>query len=338
MRIAHFVGHSLVRYTPGRIATYWGRYTKHEAMAFAVNRSGGVLFNEPLNPYGFHCTKSGAKRFAREWVRDCDVIHCHDDSYPTRVEERIGVDLRGKRLIYHAHIGNIPERYFGPSGIKKFAWRKDTTHVGITNGYGHLFDEHERQSRGRCKWGRLPDILDLDHPVYLPDPSLRDGFDGPLRLCYTYSNNREDGKINAKRPRAHMRLIGQVKGVEATFIHGRSFEESMAVKKRCHVVIEECFTPYLHLSALEGAAAGAAVVTQFDDRTVEETSRAVGAPIQEWPFIHADQHTLPQVLRRLDADRDLLRAAAEKARAWMLKYYAAPKLLQKYLDVYGKNP
>ena len=106
MRIAHFVGHSLVRFTPGRIAAYWGRYTEHEGRAFAINRPGGVLFAEPLNPYGFYCAKHWPKKPLTDWVKGCDVIHCHDDCYPTQIEQRFGLDLTGKTLVYHAHIGN----------------------------------------------------------------------------------------------------------------------------------------------------------------------------------------------------------------------------------------
>lgn len=337
MRIAHFVGHSLVRFTPGRISCYWGRYTEHEGRAFAINRGGGWLFQEPLNPQGFYCARGEPKAPLLDWVTTCDVLHCHDDSYPSQLVERYGINLKGKTLIYQAHIGNIPERYWG-HGRGRYGWMPQVKHAAITNGYGHLFDDHEKSWQGKRSWGRLPDILDLDHPTYAADPSLKPDLHAPrLRVCYTYSNNREDGKINAKRPKGHRRIVDTVPGIQFQMMHGRPFEEAMAAKKAAHVVLEECFTKYLHLSALEGAGLGACVVTKFDKTTIEETSRAVGAPAEEWPFVYADERTLPKVLARLRDNRELVKEAGERARRWMHRYYTAPKLIAKYLEFYGQG-
>lgn len=334
MKIAHFVGHSMVRQTPGRIATYWGRYTEHEAYAFSTKREGGVGWCEPLNPCGFYRSKAWAKLPVVKWLGQCDVVHCHDDVYPTGIEELYGVDLRDKVLVYHAHIGSIPERYFPARGSAKFRWSPRVKHAAITNGYGHIFDDHSKALGPGHEWGRLPDILDLGHPAYAPEPGLR-ADPGPMRVCYTYSNNHEGGRINAKRPRAHMRLIGRVSGIESTFVYKVPFEEAMAIKKRSHVVIEECFTPYLHLSALEGAAVGACVVTKFDARTVTETSRALGAPESEWPFLYADESTLPDVLCYLRDNPDVVSAYGEKGREWMCRYYGPRELLRVYEGFYA---
>ncbi len=334
MKICHFVGHSLVRYTPGRIATYWGRYTEHEARAFALRRGGGWQFQEPLNPYGFQCPKAHGKGPLRDWIEAADVLHFHDDSYPT-VLEGWKYDLRQKVKIYHAHIGNIPDRFFNPRG-HRLKWRRDIAYAGITNGYGHLFNEDEKKNPGRT-WGRLPDILDLDHPVYRQDPALYpDPNAEKLRVVYTYSNGREDGKINAKRPKAHAKIFQTIPGVEYVAVCGRPFEEAQAIKASAHVVLEECFTPYLHLSALEGAAMGKPVVTSFDSSTIMETSDAVGAPHGEWPFIKADSKSLRSVIEKLRDDRSLLALVGDRALRWMETYYTAPALLKKYEEFYAR--
>jgi len=334
MKICHFVGHSLVRYTPGRIATLWGRFTEHEGRAFACRRTGGWLFHEPLNPYGFYCPKQMHKGPLKDWVEAADVLHFHDDSYPS-VLEGWRCDLRGKVKIYHAHIGNIPDRFFKPrSGRLK--WREDVSYAGITNGYGHLFDEDERRNPGR-KWGRLPDVLDLDSPVFRQSPTLYpDPNDKTLRVVYTYSNNREDGKINAKRPKAHARLLVGIPGVQYIAVCNRPFEEAQAIKASAHVVLEECFTQYLHLSALEGAAMGKPVVTSFNQATKLETSGAVGAPLSEWPFIEAGPRTLRRVIEKLRDNRELLEEWGKKGQRWMETYYTAPSLLARYEEFYER--
>lgn len=345
MRICHFVGHSLVRYTPARIACYWGRYTEHEGQAFAISRGGGRKFAEPLNPYGFYLSKGAPKSPLEAAVEAADVLHFHDDSYPSILRERYRLNLKGKRLVYQAHIGNIPERYFARVPGKFGGYDTEVFHTAITNGYGHLFDADEEKSkqkvRGRGappamrKWGRLPDVLDLHHPAFHPEPDMRPAWDAdPLVVVYTYSNNREGNKINAKRPKGHIRLLHGIKGIQLITAHGKPFEEAMALKKRAHVVLEEVFTPYLHLSALEGAGVGACVVTQFNRDTVRETSAAIGAPESAWPFVQANERTLARTITKLRDDRQTLRECAERASRWAWTYYTPERLLKKYLEAY----
>ncbi len=334
MRISHVVSHSTVRNTPARIACYWGRYTEHEGRAFVTRRSGGIQYNETLNPYGYQCIMKGEKESPVEWLRSSDVIHFHDDAYTISMGRWLrNNELDKKILVYQAHLGSIPVNYFQSH---KFPTDKRVRLAGITNGYGHFFDEDEKVSGGKRKWGRLPDILDLNHPVFVPQPSLRPAFGaGRLRVVYTYSNNREGGKLNAKRPVAHKRLLKGIPGVTVAYIHKKPFEESMAAKKAAHVVIEECFTPYLHLSALEGAAVGAMVLTNFDHRTMRETSDAVGAPIDEWPFWKVDENNLRKTIELVRDDPKIIVEWGEKGRTWMRKYYSPEALLKKYLEFYG---
>ncbi len=339
MKIAHFVGHSLVRFTPGRIATMWGRYTEHEGRAFCLQRSGNWQYMEPLNPTGFYCVKACAKAPLMNWVRECDVLHFHDDCYPSHFEKRYKLNLDKKILVYHAHIGNIPERFFARG--RRFRYDTRVIHASITNGYGHLFDDDEKlslvESRKRPrKWNRLPDVLDLHHPVFLKDQTTRN-YGGKLRICYTYSNNRECDKINAKRPRGHMDLMRRLRGIEFRTVYRRSIEESMALKKWAHVVLEEVFSPYLHLSALEGAAVGAMVLTNFNKYTVKDLCDAVGSPIQEFPFYHVTPTTIRETIEKLKSDRDVVRAWGERGYKWMMKYYEPKKLLRKYLELYAKR-
>lgn len=341
MTIVHVVGHSLVRFTPGRIATMWGRYTPHTGHAVAMRRGApenrGWHFHEPLNPRGFYCARAAKKAPLREMFAAADVVHCHDDSYPYRVEQMLGISLEGKVLVYHAHIGNIPERYFHLS--RRYRWDPRVRHAAITNGYGHLFDEDERITKGKHRWGRLPDILDLDHPSYAPQPSqrppLRKG--GPLRVAFTYSNNREGDKINAKRPKGHRSLVGRIPGVDFVMMGGRPFEEAQALKRSAHVVLEECWTPYLHLSALEGAAMGALVLTSFNLYTRKELCSFVGAPLESWPFYLCTQKSARDTLIELRDNPHVVEEWGRRGREWMQKYYRPEDLLQRYLRFYGRD-
>lgn len=337
MKIAHFVGHSLVRFTPGRIATMWGRYTEHEGRAFCLGRPDNWQYQEPLNPTGFYCARGSSKAPFTNWIRECDVLHFHDDSYPAQIENKYGLNFKKKILVYHAHIGNIPERYFRRG--RRFKYDERVIHASITNGYGHLFDEDEKISkieRRPRRWHRLPDILDLNNPVFAEDIARRtDVHSGKLKICYTFSNNREGDKINAKRPRGHMDLMRKIRGVEFRTAYRKAIEESMALKKWAHVVLEEVFTPYLHLSALEGAAVGAMVLTNFNNYTVRDLCDAVGSPANEFPFYHVTPETFRKTIEELKVNRETVRLWGERGRKWMMKYYEPKKLLRKYLRLYA---
>lgn len=342
MKIIHVVSRSLVQFTPARIAHYWGRYfAEHAGWAVAIRRPapcvkikpGDVHFwQEPLGPDGFICQRQSGKRTIRDLLRQMDVIHCHDDFYPTQFEEHPWkVDLKGKILVYHAHIGSIPERYFRKN--RNFHYDDRVKHVSIPNGYGRIFDVEEE--RACVKWGRLSDVLDLNHPTFRPSPGLRQPQVPPrLRVVYTYSNHREGGKINAKRPRGHLQLVGKIRDLNFETCSGRSIEESMGFKKSAHVVLEECYTPYIHLSALEGAAVGTMVVTNFDDYTRREVSAYLGAPEAEWPFYHVTPETLASTLEKLKLDPGMVTEWGRRGLEWMRTYYEPRRILEKYLALY----
>jgi hypothetical protein len=327
MFILHIVGHSFVRFTPGRIATCWGRYTPHTSRFIATKRHGGIIrYRESLNPYGVLYVGSRADKL-KDLVSKADVIHCHDDEYPTRI-----TTSKDKILVYQAHIGDIPKRLFR---TRRVAYSSRVRHACITNGYGRKFDDEEKRSR--VPWGRLPDILDLDHPVYRPDYSLKSADEEELRVVFTFSNKREFGsKINAKSPKGTGQAIGQIEDVNLSIVGGVSFELAMAMKRKAHIVLDEIFSPYTHLSALEGAAVGACVLVNYDDYTVKELCDYVGAPRDSYPFVRVTPQTVRRELHRFRDHKEEAIEIGKRSREWMEKYYHQTALLQKYLEFYNK--
>jgi len=281
------------------------------------------MFKESLNPYGMFYTQ-GKRRILREFVARADVVHCHDDAYPTSY-----CNPDKKFCVYHAHIGDLPQRYFASRRVR---YHRKVHHACITNGYGRHFDEEWK--RAKVRWGRLPDILDVHHPIYSPSPVPKST--KKLVVTFTYSNVHERGrKINAKCPKSTLRLIQRIRGVDLRWVHGVSFEESMRHKQAAHIVLDEIYSPYTHLASLEGASVGACVLTSYDDETVRELCECVGAPIDSYPFVRVTPETLA---RKIEHYRDNKKEAIEigrRAREWMLRYYSPEALLKKYLQFYG---
>lgn len=284
------------------------------------------MARDSIDPQGIFYAR-GRRAALNGMVEWADVIHCHDDAYPTDLWR----EWRKKKLIYMAHIGDIPRRLFRTNRMTYYPHVK---HCCITNGYGRLFDAEAR--RAGVPWHRLPDILDLDHPFYKPEYDLRPRIEKQLEVIFTYSNDREPGsKINAKAPRGTKKSLGDpIEGINWRLVTGLRFEMSMLVKKRAHIVLDEIFSPYTHLSALEGAAVGACVLTNYDDYTVRELCDFVGAPHSSYPFMKVNPENVRRTLEKLRAKPLEVIERGRAARAWMEKYYNQKALLAKYMELY----
>lgn len=335
MRILHVVGRSLVRNTPARIARYWGTHTEHSGAALCLRRPGGPgCFKEPLNPYGIHCALGRPRGEVAALVDAADVIHFHDDGYPSMVPELVG--RRDKVMAYQAHIGDLvaPAKSKITNGrmfTRQVEYDARVKHACITNGYGRLFDAEER--RTRVKWGRLPDILEIEGPTYRPgnDRPLA----GPLRVVYTFSNRAEVGqKINAKAPEATKALVEGMDGVDFRWVTNVSFERCMDYKRWAHVVLDEVFTPYTNLSSLEGSAAGACVLVNYDDYTLRDLCGYLDADPASLPWIRVTPETLRSTIERLRDHREEAIERGRAARAWMERHYSTRRLLERFLEFY----
>jgi hypothetical protein len=165
---------------------------------------------------------------------------------------------------------------------------------------------------------------------------LRPPIEKQLEVVFTYSNTREPGsKINAKGPRATNKALGApIPGIRWQLMHGLTFDMSMTVKKAAHIVLDEIFSPYTHLSALEGAAVGACVLTSYDEATQKELCNFLDAPIDSYPFMNVTPTNVRMKIERLRERPSEVIDRGMAARAWMEKYYHHKKLLAKYMELY----
>jgi hypothetical protein len=100
-------------------------------------------------------------------------------------------------------------------------------------------------------------------------------------------------------------------------------------------VLDEIFSPYTHLSALEGAAVGACVLTSFDNYTITDLCKCVGAPIESYPFINVSPANIVKTIEHFKNNINEAIEVGKRAREWMLEYYSPEKLLNLYLKFYG---
>ncbi len=174
-------------------------------------------------------------------------------------------------------------------------------------------------------WSLVPNPIPLWEEEF--QPYIKDNL---VTICYTPSAKNE------LFPREHQ-LYWHAKGYETTMRILESLEatlpvrllvirdrqvshaEALAMKRRAHIVIDECVTGSYHRNSLEGLAAGCMVVNGVGLLPgVAEAIRRCAGEESENPFTHASLETLESVLRGLiERGTEELAAQGASNRRWM---------------------
>lgn len=149
-------------------------------------------------------------------------------------------------------------------------------------------------------------------------------------ICYTPSGKHEqyprEHKLywHSKGYETTMRVLEKLSkqfGIKLEVIHNRqiSHAESIGMKRRSHIVIDECVTGSYHRNSLEGLASGCVVVNGIGLLPkVSEILRACAGGAAEIPFVPATLENLEAVLMRLiESGKDELVQKGLKNRAWL---------------------
>jgi hypothetical protein len=176
----------------------------------------------------------------------------------------------------------------------------------------------------------------IPNPVPIWEPAHTPGEKGSVvTICYTPSGRHE------RYPPGH-RLYWHGKGYETTMrvlerlsramplrleVIGRqqlSHAEALAMKRRAHVVIDECVTGSYHRNSLEGLATGCVVVNGVGLLPgVVDTFRRCAADADRVPFVFATLDTLEAVLLDLaNRGADSLTVMGRENRAWMERHWS----------------
>jgi len=222
-------------------------------------------------------------------VREADLVILHNG----KVHERHRDAIADKPTITMAH---------------NYAWNVDLSWVERGQP-GVVVGQYQATLPEFRHWTAVP------NPVPWWEAPFRPGDkSGPVRICYTPSGHHE------RYPEGH-RLYWHAKGydttlrvldglakrfpivVETTRERQVSHAESLAMKQRAHIVIDECVTGSYHRNSLEGLAAGCVVlngvglVPAIADALLDCTApRAASSP-----FVFADLGRLESVLAELIA-------------------------------------
>jgi SAM-dependent methyltransferase/predicted glycosyltransferase involved in capsule biosynthesis len=241
--------------------------------------------------------------------------------------------LRAADLVI-VHNGKVDSRHRGIIDAKpvitmahNYMWNVDATYVNRALP-GVVVGQYQATLPEFRSWHVVPNPLPLWHPGFQPGQK-----NSELTICYTPSGKHE------KYPREH-RLYWHSKGYATTMrvleALARRFPirletlpsgqvshvQSLAMKQRAHIVIDECVTGSYHRNSLEGLAAGCVVVNALGSlpSVTEIFARCAGT--DSVPFVFAALETLEDELAKLiEQGPTALAELGARNRAWAEQHW-----------------
>jgi len=223
---------------------------------------------------------------AEDLLRAADLVIVHNG----KIELQHRSLLRQKPIITMAH---------------NYMWNVDTAMV--KEGFpGVVVGQYQATLAEFQGWAPVPNPMPLWEPDYQPGEKGE-----PVTICYTPSGKHDS------YPLGH-RLYWHSKGYASTMrtlenlarrfplrlevVRERQFShrESLAMKSRSHIVIDECVTGSYHRNSLEGLACGCVVVNGLGKLpAIKEIFRYCAGNTSDAPFVHAGLDRLEDVLAAL---------------------------------------
>ena len=246
---------------------------------------------------------------AEEELRRADLVVVHNGKFEPRHRKL----LAGKAVVTMAH---------------NYKWNVDETFV--REGFpGVVVGQYQAALREFDGWAAVPNPVPLWEPEHGPGEK-----DETITVCYTPSGRHErypDGhKLywHSKGYATTMRVLERLSArypLRLEVIDGRqvSHAESLAMKRRSHICIDECVTGSYHRNSLEGLAAGCVVVNGLGLRPeIEEVFRACAPGSTRTPFVRAGLEELEGVLASLvETGAAGLAEAGAANRRWMEEHW-----------------
>ncbi len=121
-------------------------------------------------------------------------------------------------------------------------------------------------------------------------------------------------------------------GFRHRFVTDSSWHESMKVRARCDIAIDEIVSGGYHMCSLEALSQGLATIAGLDSQTIDALESVTGT--RKHPWIVARPDTLRQTLAEVMADRAYLRAKRAEAREYMVRYWHPEVVVRRIQEIY----
>lgn len=191
---------------------------------------------------------------------------------------------------------------------------------------------------GQYQPRHYPDYIPVPN-IVLDAPSIRRLQDNEkLRIIFSPTHSR-NGRWNAKyseqleKAIASLVQIGLVEIVyPQTPVHPFAL---MAMRRTCHITIDEIMTGAFHQVSIEGMCAGNVVINRadwFSNSMMANTNNSGEFP----PFVYADESNIADVLMEIADSPDKVRSIQDATNKYYLQNMSPMALVKKFEDIYAK--
>ena len=256
-------------------------------------------------------------KLIQETLSEADIVHIHND-IPQDIAKTLRALASRAAFVYQVH---SPLRE-GPL----YAERAGNIDLPFAE-FLAVAQYHPRHYRF---YRPVPNIvLDL--------PSIRPRNDGePLRVLFSPSHTR-GGRWNSKYSASLEACIKHLQGLGLIEVvwpeHPLHPAHLMALRRRCHVSIDEIVTGAFHQVSLEGLCAGNVVVNRadyFSKAMLANCTESLEMP----PFLFADDHSVNKVLLDLALDCQGTAELQLATYRYFSENLAPEKMAGIYRDIY----
>lgn len=162
----------------------------------------------------------------------------------------------------------------------------------------------------------LPNLMDVEE--YKP---LTNKNNAKLNVVFAPSNDWGVGHVGSRAKFAVEDILRKFANqIETQCYSGVSYLRNLEIKQRSDILIDDVVNDTFHKTTLEGCCFGLAVITSW----------------KSYGWLYSNLTSLPDTLRSLIENRELLETSKLKSREWILNEWHPCNLVKDYLDVYSK--
>lgn len=252
-----------------------------------------------------------------EFASTADIVHIHNDAPADTVRWLKERNTRAA-FVYQVH---SPVRE-GPLYYER------ADHIGLPFAARLVVGQY--QPRHYPDYTPVPNLV-----VEAPHCSVR--LPGErLRVLFSPSHTRQ-GRWNAKYSEATEKAIRSLEEIGLIEVvwpdKPVSPSELMALRRTCHVSIDEIVTGAFHQVSIEGLCAGNAVINRADFFSRAMMSQCANAPVLP-PFVYADDGCIREVLHDLSRDAERTADLQRASHAYFSDYLSPDLLVQRFVGIY----
>ncbi|MBU1169628.1 MAG: glycosyltransferase family 1 protein [Proteobacteria bacterium] len=292
------------------------RYTDHRCRLVSCQERYGINFEKDI--YAPDIKDDNGFQTLDGILKDADIFHFHilSDETMSFGSLRVKDYIKGKKIIHHHH--GHPEFRANPDSF--CAKYRDLGRKMLVS----TPDLHRMAPEST--W--IPNIVPLDHPLFMPAQTRRNG---KVKICQ--APTRKDLKNTDDFIHVTDRLKLRLPQIERVIIEQTQYQDCLNEKKTCHIHFDH-MQGYYGVSSLESLSQGKPVIAGLDDWNTKYIKRFTGRDSLPW-CIAKNREELEKTIENLVMDPYLCDDLGKQSRDFMVNVWNEKRVLDILFQVYS---